>query len=285
MFLAEPERTQFDLRFRLGSVPVRVHPFFWVMSLAMGWNLKVLGLEYVLLWVVCVFVPILFHELGHVVAGQWFGSSGHIVLYSFGGLAVGSNQLSQRWQRIVVCAAGPAANFLLVALLIVVLVPFRPDLSAYLWQSVLSYVWLADEPFLPGVTLMNVAVEELVWINAVWGAVNLLPVWPLDGGQISRDLFTGSMGPRGVRVSLIVSIVIAAVIAVNSLAKHLGYPLIPYIFAGTLYTAIFFGLLAGSNVMELQQGQQRRRMFEEEERLPWERDADWWKSGKRPYDD
>jgi stage IV sporulation protein FB len=284
MFLAEPERTQFDLRFRLGQIPVRVHPFFWVMSLAMGWNLKVLGLEYVLLWVVCVFVSILFHELGHVVAGQWFGSSGHIVLYSFGGLAVGSNQLTQRWQRIAVCAAGPCANFLLVAILGVVLVPFRPDLSAYIWQRTLSFFWLADEPFLR-LSLVNEAVRQLFWINAVWGAVNLLPVWPLDGGQISRDLFTGGMGPRGVRVSLIVSIVTAAVIAINSLANHFERPLIPYFFAGDLYTAIFFGLLGGSNVMELQQGPQRRRMFEEEERLPWERDADWWKSGKRPYDD
>jgi hypothetical protein len=47
-----------------------------------------------------MFISILVHELSHVLMGQAFGAYGHIVLYGFGGLAVGSNQLNVRWQRV-----------------------------------------------------------------------------------------------------------------------------------------------------------------------------------------
>jgi hypothetical protein len=213
MFLAEPDRTQFDLSFRLGHIPVRIHPFFWVMSLAMGWSLKAYGLEYLLLWVVCVFVSILFHELGHVVAGQWFGSSGHIVLYSFGGLAVGSNQLSKRWQRIVVCAAGPGANFLLVAILAAILAGVRPDLATHLWQRLLHF---------SGCRLARLLrrCSTRPWSSYSGprgGAVNLLPVWPRRWAD-QPYLFTGYWGLAAF-ASLIVSIATAAVMR-SILADH-----------------------------------------------------------------
>ncbi len=60
--------TQFDLKFRLLGVPVRVHPFFWVVSAVMGWRTN--NLPAVLLWVGCVFVSILVHEFGHALTFQ-----------------------------------------------------------------------------------------------------------------------------------------------------------------------------------------------------------------------
>src|SRR5262245_25627915 len=99
MFLIEPDRTSFDLNFRVLGTSVRVHPLFWLISALMGGDLLRLGLEYLLLWVACVFVSILLHEFGHVLVGRLFGSNGSIVLYSLGGLAVGSNALASRWQR------------------------------------------------------------------------------------------------------------------------------------------------------------------------------------------
>ena len=36
MFLGEPPATQADLHFRLFGFPVRVHPYFWVVTLLMG---------------------------------------------------------------------------------------------------------------------------------------------------------------------------------------------------------------------------------------------------------
>ena len=45
-------------------------------------------------------------------------SYGRIVLYSFGGLAVGSNRLSVRLQRILVSFAGPLAGFVFLAIVV-----------------------------------------------------------------------------------------------------------------------------------------------------------------------
>src|SRR5262249_19430237 len=121
--LHEPDQTQFDLRFQLFGIPVRVHPFFWLVGVILGFralrdNPGPTGFFYLGLWLAVMFVSILVHELGHVFAGQAFGSNGHIVLYSFGGLAIGSADASERWQRIFVMFAGPLAGFLLLAVVV-----------------------------------------------------------------------------------------------------------------------------------------------------------------------
>ena len=83
------------------GIDVRVHPLFWVMSAVLGWGWYLeRNFAYLFLWVMCVFVSVLLHELGHVVVGRLFGSQGHILLYSFGGLAIGSTDLRHRWQRL-----------------------------------------------------------------------------------------------------------------------------------------------------------------------------------------
>ena len=91
MLFMEPSQTPYDLRWRMFGVPVRVHPRFWLVSVIMGWNTVHEGFQYLLIWVACSFASILIHEFGHVAMGQIFGSRGHIVLYGFGGLAIGSN--------------------------------------------------------------------------------------------------------------------------------------------------------------------------------------------------
>src|SRR4051794_3104022 len=98
--LTEPNYTQFDLRWRMFGIPVRVHPAFWLVSAIYGWDFVQGGeLRLLLVWIACVFVSVLLHELGHVLTGMLFGSRGHIVLYSFGGLAIGSNAVRNRSQR------------------------------------------------------------------------------------------------------------------------------------------------------------------------------------------
>ena len=111
MFSGIPQPTPLDLYWRMFGTDVRVHPFFWVMAVLLGWhwfdsfNDPRLGILFLALWVLCVFVSILLHEFGHVLMGRVFGSNGHILLYSFGGLAIGSNNLRQRTHRILVLLA------------------------------------------------------------------------------------------------------------------------------------------------------------------------------------
>src|SRR5690606_15236505 len=96
-----------DLRWRMFGIGVRVHPTFWLFSLLMGWQFMERSPWLVLIWVLATFVSILIHEMGHVIAGRIFGSPGNIVLYSFGGLAIGSYQYARAWQRIIISLAGP----------------------------------------------------------------------------------------------------------------------------------------------------------------------------------
>jgi Zn-dependent protease len=246
VFLFEPERTQFDLTWRMFGVNIRVHPMFWVISAMMGWNSLSLGFQFLFVWIACVFVSILIHELGHVGMGRLFGADGHIVLYSFGGLAVGSSSLASRWKRIAVYFAGPFAGFLFFGLLVLV------------------YYNLDRERVSP---LVRAALSDLFWINLFWGLVNLLPIWPLDGGQISRDLFDGIMPRSGTRVALGLSIVVAGLLALGSVAAHNGRPIIPYMpFLEDLYFAIFFGILAVNSFLALQVASEHR---------PWDRGPDY----------
>ncbi len=223
MFLFEPARTQFDLNFRLFGIDVRVHPMFWLVTVVLGWDFQDPqgGMNYVVLWVVVVFISVLIHELGHIFMGRIFGSDGHIVLYGFGGLAIGSNDLRKRWQRIAVSFAGPFVLY-----------------------------------------------NQLVWVNSFWALMNLLPIWPLDGGMISRELFQWTLPESGTAISLIVSLIVAGALAVYSLIGASGHPLIPLL-PGDFYMALFFGLFAVNNFQEWQMVRRRSRN-------PWDNELDSW---------
>ena len=254
MFL-EPDRTPYDLRFRLFGTDVRVHPLFWLFSAVLGWGEYSRpggGVGYLALWVACTFVSILLHEFGHVFMGRLFGAEAHIILFSFGGLAVGSNQLSRRWQRMAVSFAGPAAQLLLWGLLW--LLAFRLGALRNIPEAWYGPVWRAW--------------AMLYLINLYWPLLNLLPIWPLDGGQISRDLLEGLFGPRGTSLALGLSLVIAGLLAVHCLMDYAGRQFLPVrLPIGGLYSALLFAWLAAGSYMTLQAESQKRRYWEDDS--PW----------------
>jgi Zn-dependent protease len=272
MFLLEPNETPYDLRWRMFGISVRVHPMFWLMAAIMGWGANIeRGLQYVLIWIGCVFVSILVHEMGHIWMGQIFGAYGHIVLYGFGGLAIHSNRLHRRGKRIAVCFAGPAAGFLLLAVVFLLLWMRDPELfPGYLAMAKLDLGIIPSEAeeLLPIARVMRMnpaefaVVSDLIFINLLWGLVNLLPVWPLDGGQISRDICEGVSPDRGMRVSLIMSIAVATLLAIHCLLAEKGIRLLPLAF-GSTYSAIFFGLLALQSFQLLQHMQSQRRWLDD----------------------
>ena len=211
--------TPFDLRFTLFGIPVRVHPLFWLVSAAMGWT----GFDhkYTVIWVVCVFISILIHELGHALTAQYFGWPPHIVLYSFGGYA----SYQPGWgyttlRRILIGFAGPMAGFLFYGIIFLVR-------QSYLNQLV--------HPGSPA----SYALRSLEHINLWWGLVNLLPVYPLDGGQIGRELLVKWNPANGVRLSLQLSLIFGGLVAIL-FYQH-----------GDTYAALLFGALAVENLMSL----------------------------------
>lgn len=248
----DPQPSDYDLNFRLLGTDVRVHPSFWIFSAILGWGYtnQPNGFTHLFMWVMCVFVSILIHEMGHVLVGRLFGSDGHIVLYGFGGLAIGSSTQRSRWQRILVYAAGPAAQFLLLAILI-----------AFIWiQATRNAPALIedDRPRFQDVlglenSLMAACLFYLGIINFFWPLFNLLPIYPLDGGQISREVFQAISPRNGTKASLSISICVAAVMAV-----------VAFRYTGSLFNTFLFGMLAYESYQLLQ--------FENNFRQPWRED-------------
>ncbi len=256
--LIEPAQSPYDLRFHLFGTPVRVSPWFWLVSAIFGWNLLELGFAYLGLWIACAFVSILLHEFGHVWAGQFFGTDGYIVLHGAGGLAVGASDLATRWKRVVVYFAGPLIQLVVIFLPLYLWVKWRPDQVGALSPQ------------------GRVAIGILMEINLYWPLLNLAPVWPLDGGKVVREFCTWVSPGRGLRASLIVSAAAAALLAVNELAALRGVQLIPYLPAGGWYMLFFFAILAYESI-QLLNTVQPWRYEEPDDRLPWESDPDAWK--------
>jgi stage IV sporulation protein FB len=249
----EPQRTQFDLNFRLLGVDVRVHPWFWIMSALLGWNALSNGIAYLLIWIACVFVSILLHEFGHIFMGRLFGARGYVILYGMGGLAVGSTESRRRWQRVLVYFAGPAAGLVLGGLVFV---------------STL-FVLRKDSP-----PLLEALLLDLLVINILWSLLNLLPIWPLDGGRMSKEFLEWLMPEKGAGVAFGISLVIAGLLAANALCIHFAKHALPVFdhipilrSLGGIYTAILFGMIAFSNFQMLQLESHRR---------PWDRQDDSW---------
>ncbi len=207
MFLSEPGPTRGDLNFSVFGFPVRVHPMFWLMTAMMCWTRDELPPQVLVIWTGVMFVSVLIHELGHAFAARYFGGEASIVLYQFGGLAIHHPQPRLVWQRVAISFAGPATGFLFAIVIAILLeatghhITFQLDWIPFTWSDI-------SEP--------NAAltVYFLVLLNVFMNLFNLLPIYPLDGGQISRNLFMRYDYRDGLLKSQWVSVIVAAGLAV-----------------------------------------------------------------------
>jgi stage IV sporulation protein FB len=102
----------------------------------------------------------------------------------------------------------------------------------------------------------------MVWINLMWGLVNLLPIWPLDGGRASEIILSKFNSVQGPRWGHIVSLMLAGILAVLALAFSHG--------GRDLFLPVFFACFAFMNYQMLQSIHQAQAMG-------LYQDDDWWK--------
>ena len=209
----EPPRTAYDVNFRLFGIPVRISPWFWLAAALLGAHLS--GPLLLLIWAVALLVSILVHELGHAVVVRRFGFRPWITLYGFGGLTSYDSQSAYRspenetWSQILISAAGPAAGFLLAGLLLLVIVAcgYRQHVIFGSPCGLTPWVMLP----IPRVAQFC---NDIFFICVAWGLVNLLPIYPLDGGQIAREIALRVNRHEGIRYSLVLSLIVAIAMAV-----------------------------------------------------------------------
>ena len=234
-----------ELRFPLFGIPVRIHPFFWLSGLFLGylWNG---GLAENLVWMVAFFVGILLHELGHALAIRAYGFDPWIVLYGLGGLACYEPRFYGRrrgpeWLRqVLISAAGPGAGFLLAAAIVGLLTALGRNVELRFggWPPA-SLLLDAPDVNVHMVQLVN----DLLYVTVAYGILNLLPIHPLDGGQIARAVAVRLDPAQGLRRSLILSFALAVLMAVLAVLRF-----------GSVFSAVLFAMLAYLNYEELQRG-------------------------------
>ncbi len=224
--LAEPPPTQGDVHFSILGIPVRVHPFFWIITLIIALRGDSAPPAEVFSWIVAVFVSILIHELGHAFLQRRYGGHPRIVLHGMGGLAICGDCDRSTRSQILISFAGPGVGFLFAAILAMLVVStghhlgLATDLSQPLsfkpsGLKILG-VWLLWESFVS--PHVNEMLSNLFFINILWGAVNLLPIYPLDGGHISRELCLLRHPREGMILSLRISMFAAIGMAIVGLS-------------------------------------------------------------------
>lgn len=193
--------------FTLASVPVSVSPWYLLLLLYLTARNPGQGL----ILAACITISLLAHEFGHALVAKYFKLQPQVLLHGFGGLTGHERARTPRDEALII-AAGPFAGLFLGGVVFLVL-RYAPITSAG----------------------MRMALEYFVWINLIWSIFNLLPMWPMDGGQLMRIGASKLFKPaRGERLTHIISIVVIALVALGSYYVQFG-PMMMIILAMTAF--------------------------------------------------
>lgn len=242
MLFQVPPPTRFDLNFSVAGIRVRVHPLFWLIALLLGAGSTNILLIAIAIFV--IFISILVHELGHAFAFRRFGQDSYIILHMMGGLAVpesspyGENVRLTPNQNIFISLAGPIAGFLLALVVILIGIGLGGQLVFSMFFGFLP-IPAVVLPYQFG--LLDRVFALFVFINFFWGFINLLPVFPLDGGNVARYTLIQTDPINGLRNSLWLSVITGALIAI-----------VGFVVLGSIYMAFLFGYLAFQSFQALQ---------------------------------
>ena len=216
------------IRFTLFGFPIIIQPFFWLTMAILG-NLmsppvegRQLNWEGMVIFAAVGFVSILIHELGHAFSMRKHGGRNiHIQLNGFGGLAFynpdPANPIT-RWKIVSISAAGPIYQIV---------------------AGIAAYVcWSYYDRYGGNSQYVGQLLIPFYSISLFWGLLNLLiPIFPLDGGQI----LNGILGPRNIKITLIIGLVICALLGLFSLIAY-----------RSIWNLFIIGLLASQNIRMLQ---------------------------------
>ncbi|MBI2743643.1 MAG: M50 family metallopeptidase [Chlamydiales bacterium] len=186
-------------------IPLTISPMFWLVAALIGYVNSQTWMG-TLIWMGIILVSVLFHEFGHALTALLFGRHPRIELVAWGGLTYHEGENLSFPKQFLIVFNGPLFGFILFILATLVL-QFVP----------------------PSNELMLGAVGTLQWVNLFWTLLNLLPVMPLDGGQLLRIVCEAFWGVRGFKYALLTSMAIA-----------IGMSLFFFLYQAFLVGALFF---------------------------------------------
>ena len=171
---------------KLGSFAgIRVY-LHWTFVLLLGWILYShlgQGHDWAEAWrgvgfIIALFGCVLLHEFGHALTAKRYDiRTRDITLLPIGGIARLERLPENPRHELWVTLAGPAVNVVIAGVLFAVV---------YLLYPVNEF---SQARFLEGNFLV-----QLMWVNVLLGAFNLLPAFPMDGGRVLRALLSMRLG-------------------------------------------------------------------------------------------
>ncbi len=230
---------------RVFGIDLKVHATF-VLVLVLGavqWGAPhgAGGALFGVLLMLALFACVLLHELGHSLAARGFGvPTREIVLLPIGGVALLSRMPRKPMQELLIAAAGPAVNVVI--------------LGALLPVAGFAMVAAGLDPRAGADALLTAAKTPsleafLFWLtsaNFFLVAFNLIPAFPLDGGRMLRAALAFRLPhARATRIAASVGQVLA-----------LGLGLLGILGGDLLlaFVALFIFLGAGSENFQVQAG-------------------------------
>lgn len=170
-----------------GPIPIAIHPFFWLFAALIGFlmNQTFVG---TLIWIGIIVVSVIIHEFGHALTAVIFKQKAHIQLIAMGGVTTFEGPKLKFWQQFLITFNGPLFGFFLF-LIATALLQFS----------------------LPSMMIQILKMTQMA--NLFWTIVNLLPVLPLDGGQLLRILLEGIFGINGFKASLLIGGIFAILLS------------------------------------------------------------------------
>lgn len=188
---------------RLWGINIRIHLFFivgavYLLAPSLGTpedGQAGIGLARRAGMLITLFAIVLLHEFGHCWgARRSGGEADEILLWPLGGLASVRPADTPRAHMITI-VAGPAVNLFFVLLTSAIMVVAFGGLGAVPWNPF--------DPFIPVNGSPQFFLNAIYWhlcvfftINYVLLLFNLLPIFPMDGGQMLRAYLWPRKGQR-----------------------------------------------------------------------------------------
>lgn len=199
-----------DQRGSFAGVPLHWHGTLVLIPLYLALQFQRFGLVtaslLVVVLAVAIVASILLHEAAHVWTARRFGIGAQaILLHGFGGFALLDHAGFRTPQRIAISLAGPLMN---LALMLVGLALFHGVAFLARGPDMLLLgegTWFPT-PFVRGgpawLNPVLAGLKTFTELNALFGLLNLLPGFPLDGGLIVQALLEHvAKPPAAVRVT------------------------------------------------------------------------------------
>lgn len=208
-------------QFSVLGFPVRVETNVFFLALFIGFQI---GVDAIYL-IAVFFFSILLHELGHALAFRRFGCSSFITIHGMGGTTSSSNtqRLTDR-QHILVSLAGPLSQLFLLGI---------PAMVVRYFYGPYGYGgWI---------------LSNMVFINVGWALLNLLPIYPLDGGQVLHRILRIRTVSDPWRVTQITTIAFGVPVA--AAAYYFGYRIGALLVAYMVFRGVTSARSQGSSVI------------------------------------